>query len=870
MNYASALTGTFSDSNGFTSTRQIEYHVDGALGDDSNAGTVDSPFKTIHAAINAADESNNAGENHIFVNAGVYNETLQISDDDLLTITGVGGNPWDVLIDATSANGGMSNVINVVGGEELQLINLQVSGGANNGVKVTGIEKFLMTDVFSTHNSNGLSIEDVEIVALRDCRFFFNSQYGVIGTNMGTFACATSHFHDNYFGGAKIIGAQNANFVRSNFVRNGLPVSVPASLNSNGLELEDVETFRIFGGHFDDNRGNGIRAHQVNTIDISDVRASGNHLNGGHFTGFNEFTSKGGIFGLNEGYGAMIAQGTGYASTVKIIGDYFYSNQIDGLSVNNCWNASLLNATARSNQMDGVALHGVHNVSFENSNFIENEFHGATIVGASNVELSSVYANNNERTGVYLVDCESNLIENGSFSGNGHWGIHLLSSLIDYSADIVIKHALIENNWEGLKVEYVTKVELIGGNYSNNYAHGIQLNNFETAALSDVTATFNGGSGARFNLGRTDGNSTQQNFNEVIINGGFYGFNGHQGIELTTKYDYLRKGNKLLFSATSVNASNNHRDGLGFVDRFNQVVSRELPDNEPKYGTATIRLDGGTYKNNGQKGISIFGISAGKCRRQVNVHVDSVNVYGNERGGMFIRAEFTDIPEYRSNQPLEDTWIKITNSNFDNNDGTGLSIRIEGALSQYEFQSIALIEGVHAKQNKYTGLSINSGLSDEAIPNANIRVIDSVFRENGHDGVSVKTQDISYTPLPQFEGILSWLPSNTPTEFYGTNVPNLEFVDVYASYNGSHGIDLVGPRDDEFHTWTKPHVTILRGAAVENELNGINVSRMSSLSIEETYVLFNESKGVYTWGVTDVDVEQANIHGNGSVDLHII
>ena len=51
-------------------TRQLDYFVDGALGDDAGSGDFQNPFRTISRAITAADETNNPGDNNIFVRPG--------------------------------------------------------------------------------------------------------------------------------------------------------------------------------------------------------------------------------------------------------------------------------------------------------------------------------------------------------------------------------------------------------------------------------------------------------------------------------------------------------------------------------------------------------------------------------------------------------------------------------------------------------------------------------------------------------------------------------------------------------------------------------------------------------------------------------
>lgn len=842
MSYQHALTGLTGDQNSLQANRQIDYYVDGALGDDTNLGTMESPFKTIQAAINASDESNNAGHNNIYINSGRYVEALQINDDDLLTLNGMGDNAWDVTI-GTAAPFQPMGAINITGGSNVEITNLQTSGGYN-GIYATGLDLLTIDGVYSNHNTlNGMYFENVGTVDISNTRVFQNVQTGIFGSEIGSFTAQASFINDNQRHGIRLLDSGEVRSLDNRVLRNGVDAMF---VLWRGIIVETADVVEVVDGFYSYNQDDGIYLNSVADSRFENIKVNGNGERGVQLVFAGKTMVNGGSFTNNRSLG-FAAQGFQSTSEyAKIQGAYFAGNG-GGVSCSRFMMISFEQLDVRNNGA-GASAWGADNFLVQDGAFVGNTGSGLLFDTCENAEINNVISRNNGQNGLHIRNnTDSATINGGLFFDNEYWGIRAHGTSNKYNGQLFINDANVSGNSEGFKAEYYDHVTISGGYYSQNTAHGLHFFDFNNAELNNVYSIGNGGSGAHFNLGQYFADDEMANYNNVTINGGFYNKNGHHGVIATTRFDRSEEYLDFTFTATNLAASQNLRNGLALLNERNLGAGFE---NEAPEGLSTVTVDGGQFNLNGEAGASIFVNADAFYYQQVNAYVNNVRAINNGDSGLEIGSIFLSDPMFTTHQPVNDAWFTVMNSNLNGNGHDGLRLRFLGEVGQHSVQNLASVDNVTAINNSYSGMDIESGLLDEDLSAASVSVVGGRFSRNQRYGINATNQD----------DVLG-----TPNRF---NTPNFTFTDVIARTNQMTGVSVYGPDVDNM-SLMPPTVTFTGGEIVGNSTFGIDVYNLTSLVVDGTYVAYNGSIGIHGRYVQMADVASAIATGNGEQDIKI-
>ena len=222
----------------------------GADGD----GSANAPFGTIQDAVDAAEEL--AGDDTIQIAAGVYEENVEIDDDEGVTLKGHG----DVTIkhpelDPDDEEAEPEDVIDARGDGDLTLQNINVVGlnigedlgGRGIDVRVDGSVTLINVNVAGT---------DGDALRTRD--------FGSLTVKNSSFSSLNADGIDIEDGGSVIITHTNAN-----------------DNDNEGLEVDDVESIVVTGGEFNGNGDDGIdidNSADIRVINVTSLENAGNGL----------------------------------------------------------------------------------------------------------------------------------------------------------------------------------------------------------------------------------------------------------------------------------------------------------------------------------------------------------------------------------------------------------------------------------------------------------------------------------------------------------------------------------------------------------------------------------------------------------------
>jgi hypothetical protein len=282
-----------------------------------------------------------------------------------------------------------------------------------------------------------------------------------------------SKFTDNAGNGATIQNATDVTITGSEFRRNdkGLEVSNVDIINLNdvlaqnndlqGADLSAYTSVTVYGGSsFNKNSRQGLRADAY-TVDISDSEAVDNGTDGTDRSGFradgydvtlsNVYAADNGLFGANI-----------HAANSATIedGSLFEYNDGNGLNVFSDGSITLKDVTASNNDGNGADLDNgcgcmTGDITISSSVFNENDESGLNAYSAGNITLNSVTANDNYYNGAWL--------DNTYGSGN----VSIYDSTFDDNVE--------DDEDAGLNVDSNGFVTLSNISASNNGGDGVNI-----------------------------------------------------------------------------------------------------------------------------------------------------------------------------------------------------------------------------------------------------------------------------------------------------------------------------------------------------------------------------------------------------------
>lgn len=860
MNAGNTLTGIGQNEMSSIANRQINYYVDGALGNDSNAGTIDSPFKTIQQAIDASDESVNPGENHIHVSAGNYFEALFISDDDLLTIDGMGNNPWDVTIDSGSSGSSSMSTIGINGSTDVRLSDMWVTGD-RIGIKANQVTNFELNNVVSANNSMaGMQVYNATDVKLFNSFSMGNGAEGFVGGFIENFDSQSSYFNENQYNGVDLYGVTNADFVNTRAMRNGLAENVDMGVN--GIDLHDVQFLHTIAGSYSENFGSGIKGLNTTEVILDGSKATNNGADGVNVQRTLHMQSFGGNYSSNGMSGMNISdpQFAFYPAyedptELEVFGGSFSSNASYGLKINRMDQVHIEGVDSRSNAFDGVYTTNATTAEAFGGYYFGNGNSGLKFGGVTNVMVEGAFARENADAGLAVKGGMSVEVSGGAYRFNDKWGIHVVGAAADnFIGDVTVSNVSALNNRRGFKAEYVSNVTVNGGNYSSNIVHGLELINYLESHFNYVTATENGVSGARLNTGRFSFVEGQENVNRSFFTGGAYDRNMVDGVTVSSKYDRSFAENRLEFTGNFVSADLNGRTGLNFID------DREGNQGEAffasKRNEANIKLNGSGMVGNDMDGVFMF--AGGDEASPLTLIASIENTFSNDNGRYGLRADSHLVMDVFNSElaPEGNSWFNVDNVEFLRNGSDGAHLEFTGTYPNDQTPHFATFNEVDAHDNQGNGMTIYAALDWEQTTSisldSKVMIQNSRFNNNVLNGLQVKAGRYNLIDLGE-----------------AATANDVEINNVTALSNDKTGLNVGSTLPERFGVTANSNVELNGGVYNNNSGDGIYVENVDNALINESEIVANGDDGVQLDFVDNFDLSTAFISGNGDNNVEV-
>ena len=174
------------------------FFVDGTRGSDDNPGTLRWPFRTIQAAVDAAEE--HQGKDTVVILPGEYEEAVSISDQYPLVVRGRGavvihapeppeGGDADPAVAIKESKyvvlEGLVFALNPDRGVKakktgtLVIRNCRFEGNGGDGIKVKESDRLIVQNVVCQGNDDGLDLEEVKQIEVRNTRLYANEDEGL-------------------------------------------------------------------------------------------------------------------------------------------------------------------------------------------------------------------------------------------------------------------------------------------------------------------------------------------------------------------------------------------------------------------------------------------------------------------------------------------------------------------------------------------------------------------------------------------------------------------------------------------------------------------------------------------------------------------
>ena len=371
----------------------------------------------------------------------------------------------------------------------------------------------------------------------------------------------------------------------------------------------------------------GIVLNSQNNINLSNVtvtnstNGAGAELNAGNDVNINN--SK---FERNKTAGAIIRA----VRDVNIANSSFSNpetarRQIIGLDIITDGSVSLLNVLANENREEGATIEAGGSVSIESSSFngtkaiSGSDFlgYGLTVVSQDVISLNNVNANDNFLWGAMLTATGNVNIANSNFNANTTESPGFIDDtglLVTSGGNVSIFNSHADDNrLIGATIDAVGDVSISSSTFSNNngitldgagnetfHGYGLQVVSDGSIFLQGVTASGNTLFGAHLEAG----------VDVLVSNSDFSNQTSGAGNPLTGRGLEIISGGDVLLQTVTLN--NNQTFGADIQAGGDVLLEAVTADGNGATGVevqtncGTLILEGGTYQNNGQYGLSII------------------------------------------------------------------------------------------------------------------------------------------------------------------------------------------------------------------------------------------------------------------------
>ncbi len=882
------------------------FFVNGGVGSDSYDGSRANPFETIGRAIMAAKDWE--GKNNVVVDPGYYSENLTIDDFGGIMIRGNETGDNRVFI-----NGSGSDVLNIVGGSEVDLRNLRFKNGWN-GVNATNLEKLNLHNIFATDNENfGLNVEVVDVITMTNSNFSWNGATGARIYDSGSFNVYKSYFQNNAHNGMALLDNGHANlFMASANFNGGMappPLAAAASFDpghgivaygndSVVLRRSDLNENYLDGGHFIangdvslfavhalDNQQNGIGGFENVSTLIRDGQFRNNYENG---------------IGLDGGNGSFPTEtidGEGYSYELTMIGGLLWDNLDEGLHAEDFDRVSMQGTDVRRNGYDGVDVVSTDQVWMSSVFTSWNGDDGVDLDYVAYNTLNYVTALHNDGDGFDLDDgAFSAFIKGGNFSSNGEAGIDLDGNFWSRIHNLDIQNAVAQfNQLDGLSVDHLNYGSITGGSFSNNMGNGIHLFDAGMVSMQSVVGYGNSLNGV-FSTAGFNGDAAQLGEGEGDEPNGDYNFAG--SLELTQSYFNHNGENGVHIEGLGIvyyGDDANFYGGFNFLLDFDRVVARknggtgvligeyqEREDEEERlrenqgfgYGHVNVEINfnRGSYGFNEANGIQITTGQSLSRGYGVNAAVDVFRAIADFNGDAGLGVEFSGNgfrPPSANGNGYSSSSLSLDRAVFNDNGYDGVSVVAfgDGGNGSPLSYPTVISDSVIAKRNGGRGLnyyyenigSQQPGLAAdeeyEELPLLN--VVGGVYNNNGYDGINAYV----------YSGFV-----------YGDNIGySMNFEDVIAKNNGENGLRVYGDgfleESDESLTEYGPvfavQANVTGGVYNSNDYDGIHLQNISDAILDGVVGNSNSDDGVEAYNVGYIEITDSVFVNNQGLNTNI-
>ncbi|HPN32693.1 MAG TPA: right-handed parallel beta-helix repeat-containing protein, partial [bacterium] len=494
-------------------------YVDAANGNDANTGSdTEHPKKTIGAALTAA----NSGDT-IFIKAGIYNEALTITKNDLKII---GEDSATVIIDPTGDSINFNNVAvkftNVSG---IRINNFTVKD-ACYGIYLDGCDSSVFENISITNcNGNVQSVgfyfyRNSDSVTIRNSYFANNSRsiqsYSSAGMQYN------NHFLNNIvlnsLNGILLYNASGVQ-IKNNSFNSGTGSAI--SLNSgftNGIVSDNRIDFYNFGLSVSSGAdSNYIFNNIINNIYVSGSGGYGMSISSdSNIIDSNTITSN-----SNSAYGAWLETNAetnivrnnafygvsrvGSGSYDRGKNNFYYNNYYNNLNFGLLWASGGLYLRAESNRFNDNTKGLVFNdgdSSYVYNNIMSNNQYGIDFLSGSDFNRADSNSITNNQYGINISSSSYNRIDS-NYIANSQYGIKAAFTISVLRDNIFNSNTIYSSSHSGIYLEYCLSSVL-----TNNVIDSWAMNGLYISATSgnpSYSDTITG------NIIRNGGNSATRN-----------------------------------------------------------------------------------------------------------------------------------------------------------------------------------------------------------------------------------------------------------------------------------------------------------------------------------------------------------------------
>ncbi len=646
-------------------------------------------------------------------------------------------------------------------------------------------------------------------------------------------------------------------------------IAVEASYNDSRSDSRGVRARSIYesavvdGGVFQENGDDGVNIVGEN---FADLQFGGTGGNGGGLV----VNVYGGLYWNNGDDGLDVenayeanlngvdarfndddgidVEDAGYAN---VYGGYSFDNGEHGIELRDNGYSKINGLASLHNGENGLDLRGGNRLNVLGGEYSNNGDHGIRAAGdfeTANVEGSDGNGNGmlgrvdikhatvlNNYDGVHILYSYLGKMVGGTYSENSNLGIEYDNVAHGIFKDIVV----INNGNHGLEIaagrfgdvdaDYLggsnyNLLEFTGGLYANNAYDGIFIatdrnrgwdRNVIEVDARHVVSRDNGYNGFRVGQFRFDEPLAEgevfEGQSDLFLDmfGGYYGFNGEDGINLLTDAQLSVGGQRpfggfLAASLTDVVAEFNGRNGVlgfGVIGDPRRRVGDDNGDNG--YG-ALIDVTRGSFSFNEDNGLKF----------QLAAFDFEPNVEGP--GGL----DFNSLGSF-------DHVVAVQNGYNGVSFGTSVAI----------FEDVVSFAGTNGDEEETPLVSFNGG----------------VYNQNGRNGIRLDS-DFEFVDFPDGVG----------GGFFGGLAVRLE--NVEASLNGRNGA-LIRNDDPDFF---RGDVDIINGVYNGNGKDGVHVRGLGDLYVDRATIIGNDEDGLHSRDNWSTDIsDDSIIVNNGAQDVRI-